>query len=99
MITIRATRLIAVDIDETLVIWNGDNYSLNGECLIKIMQFHSRGHSLIAWSAGGAEWAEAVVKQFNLEKYFVACMGKFDWFIDDKPADQFMGENIRVLPS
>lgn len=42
-----------------------------------------RGHSVVVWSAGGSDWAEAVVQALRLEKYVDAVMPKPDYYIDD----------------
>ena len=51
-----------------------------------------RGHTVILWSAGGALWAEEVMKKLGLSAYVDACMSKPNWFYDDLPADEFMPE-------
>lgn len=96
MLVIKSSKLIAVDIDNTLAIWNGEDYYINEEYVMLIKQFHKRGHTLIAWSAGGFAWAERIVKEFQLESYFEACMGKPDWFMDDKPSSEFLPEANRI---
>lgn len=96
MITLKSTKLIAVDIDETLVMWKGDSYTPHNAHIELIKRFHKRGHTLIAWSQGGAEWASRVVSELGLEEYFFMAMGKVDWFVDDKPSSEFMPESIRI---
>lgn len=46
------------------------------------------------WSAGGGEWAEAVVKALGLEKYVDLVMNKPSWYYDDKEAKDWMGKRI-----
>ena|ERR1700678_353539 len=96
MIKINGAKTIFVDIDNTLAIWNNEDYCLNIECELKIKQFYVRGHTLIAWSAGGADWAEKVVKKFGLEQYFAACISKPDWYMDDLRSDEFLPEINRI---
>ena len=43
-----------------------------------------RGHYVVVWSAGGADWAEAVVKALNLEEFVEVVTGKPTYYIDDK---------------
>lgn len=58
-----------------------------------------RGHTVVVWSAGGAKWAEEVVKKLKLEKYVDAVMSKPNWFYDDLPASEFMPEcNRKYFP-
>lgn len=51
-----------------------------------------RGHTVIVWSAGGWEWAEAVVRALKLEKYVDLVLEKPTWYYDDLPAQEFMGK-------
>lgn len=53
-----------------------------------------RGHTVVIWSAGGAEWAEAVVKALNLENYVDLVIGKPTWTYDDLKFHEFMGKVI-----
>lgn len=50
-----------------------------------------RGHRNIVWSAGGAEWAEAVVQALGIEEYVDIVMGKPSWYYDDLRCDEYMG--------
>lgn len=99
MKVLKATKLIGVDMDWTLATWNknDDDYRMNERVVHEIKRFHRRGHTLVAWSAGGPEWAAQVVKRFKLTKYFTLAMGKFDWFFDDKPASEFLPEANRIF--
>jgi hypothetical protein len=54
----------------------------------------ARGSFIVVWSAGGFAWAEAVVKALGLEEYVDLCMTKPHAYIDDKKAEEFMGEHI-----
>lgn len=49
-----------------------------------------RGHKVVVWSAGGADWAEAVVKALGLERYVTLCMMKPMWAYDDKKPEEYM---------
>lgn len=60
---------------------------------IEALKAHKlRGHTVIVWSAGGAEWAREVVSKLGLDNYVDACMSKPNWFYDDIPAAEFMPE-------
>jgi len=62
---------------------------------IKILKDRkARGSYIVVWSAGGFAWAEAVVKALELEAYVDLIMTKPHAYIDDKPAEEFMGEHI-----
>lgn len=51
-----------------------------------------RGHTVVVWSAGGADWAEEVVKRLHLEKHVDAVLAKPNWFYDDLPANRILEE-------
>lgn len=54
----------------------------------------SRGHAIVVWSGGGADWAEAVVKALQLEEYVEVVMGKPTYYIDDRPnAKEWLGKH------
>lgn len=54
-----------------------------------------RGHTIIFWSAGGAEWAKEVASKLGLSTYVDAYMAKPSWFYDDIPSSSFMPESNR----
>jgi len=111
VITLR-TNAAYFDVDDTLVMWNqapDHPEAIDMDCFgfrerlvphkghIQSLKEHKfRGHTIVVWSAGGAEWAEAIVKCLGLEEYVDVIIGKPDWFYDDLRSDQFMPENIRV---
>lgn len=96
MITIAGPKTLYVDVDNTLVTWDGPNYTVNEKYVTLIQQFRARGHTIIVWSQGGAEWAASVVYEFNLNSYVTACISKPDWFADDKAASEFLPEMNRI---
>ena len=49
-----------------------------------LKKMKARGFSIIVWSAGGSEWAEAAVKALKLERYVDVIMPKIDFHLDDK---------------
>jgi hypothetical protein len=63
---------------------------------VEALKLHAiRGHSIIVWSAGGAEWAKEVVVRLGLSDVVSACLAKPNWYLDDLPASEFMPERIR----
>ncbi len=100
------------DVDDTLVMWNqlpDHPNSIEMNCFgfnerlvpheghIKQMKDHKfRGHHVVVWSAGGWEWARAVVIALGLDQYVDEVMDKPHWFYDDLRSDQFMPESIRI---
>lgn len=51
-----------------------------------------RGHTIVVWSAGGDEWARAVVDSLGLAEYVDLIIAKPTWHYDDLPAEEFMGK-------
>lgn len=60
-----------------------------------------RGHKVVVWSAGGAEWAEFVVNWLGIGDLVNHIIGKPDWYVDDQIAgtDRFLPEAIRIYKS
>lgn len=54
-----------------------------------------RGHPVVVWSAGGEEWAAAVVESLELTNYVDLVMSKPTWFYDDQKSDHFLSEDKR----
>jgi phosphoserine phosphatase len=50
----------------------------------------ARGHTIIVWSAGGWEWADAVVKALGLTQYVDLCIEKPMWAYDDLQPNEFI---------
>ena len=43
----------------------------------------NRGHSIVVWSAGGSDWAEAVINALKLQDYVDVITTKPTYYIDD----------------
>lgn len=56
----------------------------------------ARGSYIVVWSAGGFEWANAVVVALGLTKYVDLVMTKPHAHIDDKQPVDIMGEHIYI---
>lgn len=74
------------------------------ECLVPhkkhvemLKQFAFRGHTVVVWSQGGSDWAEAAVEALGLQKYVDIIMPKPYWFFDDIPSSVFMTESMRIF--
>lgn len=110
MFVLNATKTIFCDVDNTLLFSlreyphevthevvkiNGRKFWVHAPHIEMIKDFKARGHSIIVWSAGGAEWAEEAVHALQLDELVDAVLSKPDWYIDDKKASEFMDESKR----
>lgn len=58
---------------------------------VEALKLHkSRGHTVVVWSAGGYQWAEAVVKALKLEDMVDLVCGKPMWLYDDLQPEDFL---------
>ena len=113
MIVIKSTKIVYFDVDNTLIysesevpgkmfdttlitISNVHFYIHNFQCEL-LKSFKARGHTVVVWSQGGADWAETIVRATNLTAFVDLVIGKPDWFCDDKPADQWLDEKRRFF--
>ena len=70
-----------------------DKYVVNRHNLHHLIKMGSRAHAIVVWSAGGSDWAEAVVKALDIGKYVEAILTKPAYYIDDvKDTSRFMGK-------
>lgn len=59
------------------------------ECIVNrpavehLKKMKRRAFSVIVWSAGGSDWAEAVVRALRIEEYVDIIMPKIDHHLDD----------------
>ena len=60
---------------------------------VNALKDHSRaGHIVVVWSAGGVEWATAVVLSLGLESFVDVILTKPDWYYDDQDATHWLPE-------
>lgn len=55
-----------------------------------IKELKSKNITIYVWSAGGKDWAEAVIKALGLEDFVDFAMTKPELYIDDLEADKWM---------
>lgn len=99
MFVIESDKTLFVDVDDTLVMWNGHTYTPHLEHIELIKRFKERRQPVIVWSAGGYEWALRVVQELKLEQYITAVMAKPEWWMDDKPAHEVLLSDNRIYLS
>jgi hypothetical protein len=75
---------------ETEVFGFKDKGIPNKPAIEHLKKMKARGYSVVVWSAGGSDWAEAVVKALKLEEYVDVVMPKIDFHLDDNadPTDK-----------
>lgn len=62
---------------------------------LKVLRDRSkRGAHIIVWSAGGYQWAAAVVKALGIESHVHQIMSKPFMYLDDKTAEEIMGTRL-----
>lgn len=59
----------------------------------------ARGCFTVIWSAGGYAWAKTVIEALELQDYVDLIMTKPVAYMDDKHANEFMGERIYLQPN
>lgn len=100
----------SIDIDGTILDWGRGTgrivtfihpftnqelkVSVNEANLQVVTNWLARGATLLVWSRSGRAWANAALKAINLyhKNIFVAAKPLF--YVDDKPANEWMGEQV-----
>lgn len=59
---------------------------------------HRRGSTIIVWSRGGWEWAEAVIKALGLENKVQLVMSKPMVYFDDRPIEEWLPYRVYLGP-
>ena len=105
-------KLVFCDVDDTLVEWSptreaerdrglpvkgGGRVVPIVENIAHLKRHALRGHVIILWSKGGAEWAEAVAKALDIDWMVAYAMDKPSWVVDDLPTSAWMP--FPILPS
>jgi hypothetical protein len=68
------------------------------EHIQKLKEHADRNHFIVVWSAGGYEWAEAVVKGLGLNLYVDLIITKPRWAWDDLPMDEAIDTRCYIKP-
>lgn len=108
MIKITDRPTVYVDVDDTLIFWRDplptdDIVLVNNvpmayceKTVDSIIKHHHRKHPVVVWSAGGSDWAEAVVRALGLERQVSLVISKPMWIYDDKPSHMWIPESART---
>lgn len=62
----------------------------HNEHINQLKAHKARGHTIIVWSKGGADWAEAAVKALGLEEFVDLVVEKPQWCYDDTEYNEFL---------
>lgn len=76
----RPPKIIAVDVDGTLVIKGRGNTKL----IQWLKAQHAAGYVLILWSMRGERYAEMVANELGIRDLFTHVLGKPGYVVDDK---------------
>lgn len=60
-----------------------ETYHINPHNIKYLKKLATRGHAIFVWSAGGSDWAEAVIQALSLEQYVWAVGSKATYYVDD----------------
>lgn len=88
-----SVKTVYVDVDLTLIDIDGKLLPHVEEMLPKLLL----RYTLICWSAGGAEYAESILKRYDLKKYFTYVLDKPDIIIDDSPQGLLNSSNLVLI--
>lgn len=79
------TRVIFVDVDDTLVRSVGTRRIPMPAVIAQVRRLHLAGVTLYLWSSGGADYCREVAAELGLSDCFAAFLPKPDLYIDDQP--------------
>lgn len=76
--------------------FNGRDFSIRPiwTHVSQLVQQKLKGVNVVVWSAGGVDWAEAVVKRLGLENLVDVVITKPHFFYDDSNPEGFMGKHF-----
>lgn len=89
MITLKNPVIVTIDVDDTLVLWKDREYTTNWKVYNQLVRHKIRGHYVIVWSAGGAEWAKKIVDQMDIAHLVDVVMAKPAFMWDDKDPNEW----------
>jgi hypothetical protein len=95
---LKSDTVLFCDVDDSLVTWNADRsaYTIHKRHVAFVEGFFARGLPVIVWSLGGWKWASKIVKELGWEHKVTAVLSKPRWYLDDKPASEWMPEANRI---
>lgn len=71
--------IIAIDVDNTLLVRSGSKTVLRSDLVLLMMAVHGLGLAeLVVWSGGGQDYAQAMVDKYGLSHLVSRAAGKGD---------------------
>ena len=64
-----------------------------------LKKFAKLGYTVIVWTQSGYDWGEAIVEALDLWEYVDLVMTKPSFYVDDMPAQHWIGPRIWREPS
>ena len=101
--------VVVIDVDDTLVMrdvsdptdwlicpYDGTTIPVrrHNKHIKLLKDYHARGYYVIVWSAGGWNWARAVVDSLDLSGYVHHTMAKPVKYVDDLEAKDILGTRV-----
>jgi len=84
-----STRVIYVDVDDTLIRSAGTKRIPLPGVVAAVRELYDQGVELYLWSSGGAEYAKRAAGEVGLEQCFVAFLPKPHRYIDDQAVHEW----------
>jgi hypothetical protein len=75
---------IFVDVDGTLIRFQGGTSRPDGDLVLRARQWKSEGALLYCWSSRGADYAQKIARQLQIEDCFSAFLCKPHVLVDDQ---------------
>lgn len=83
------TRVIFVDIDDTLVRSVGPKRIPMPAVIKRVRQLKAEGAEMFLWSSGGAEYCRATALELGIDDCFLGFLPKPTVYIDDQPVAEW----------
>lgn len=78
---------------------NEIGYIRNQRNINLVTKFAKLGYTIIVWSQTGSDWAEAVGRELEIDKYVAVYLTKPTYHLDDLPSTAWCGERLWRAPT
>ena len=98
MLVIKKNKVLFIDVDNTLIIWeSGDKWHPHKAHIALLEQFKLQGHGVVVWSAGGWKWASRAIKMLGIEHLVDYAINKPDWWADDLSSNSILTQETKIF--